>query len=65
MNCEKRASLVDGTSEGACFKKVDLSKLPKPDPFAGAATKTVLRGSLIDGAVEEVEIVVLPPFFKK
>lgn len=65
MSCEKRVSLVDGAIEETCFREVDLSKLPKPDPFAGATTKAVLRGSLIDGTVEEVKIVVLPPFFKK
>lgn len=65
MSCEKRVSLVDGTIEKVNFGKVDLSKLPKPDPMDGAVTKTVQRGSVIDGSVEEVEVVVLPPFFKR
>lgn len=65
MSCEKRASIVDGTIEKVNSGEVDLSKLPKLDPFVGAVTKTVQRGSVIDGTVEEVEVVVLPPFFKK
>lgn len=52
--------MVDGTIEQAHFKEVDLSKLPKVDPFAGAIKKTVHRLSLIDGTLEEVEITVLP-----
>lgn len=63
MSCEKRVSLVDGAIEATCFKKVSLSKLPKLDPFVGAVTRIEQRASLIDGTVEEVEIVVLPPIF--
>ena len=61
----RRGSLIDGTIEQGSFNEVDLSKLPRLDPFKGAVIRTEKRGSLVDGTVEEVTIVVLPPFFKK
>lgn len=36
-------------------------RLPRLDPMAGAVKKIVERASLIDGAIEQVEITVLPP----
>lgn len=52
--------MVDGTIDRIDFKAIDLSKLPKPDPFSGAIKRTVERLSLVDGGLEEVEITVLP-----
>lgn len=58
---ERRASIVDGTVERISQQNVDFCQLPKLDPFAGAVVKTELRVSLIDGTLESVAIVTLPP----
>lgn len=52
-------SIVDGTVEESPNGTINLP--PKRDPLAGAVKEVVERVSLIDGVVEQVEIVVLPP----
>lgn len=61
MNLETRVSIVDGKIEKICYKVVNLSELPNPNPFVDAVSKTENRLSLIDGTIEEVELVVLLP----